>query len=97
MSHANDLRQMIEVFVTRMQDEVVLQHQARPPSISFVGIGVLLPQLPEDSGIVMCRRSSGKTTTTPSFIRNCRKMRSFSQAGAQTRSSAQLMSTMKGE
>ena len=55
LSDADDLRQLIEVLVACVQDEIVLKNQRRQPDVVCGNRRSLFPQLQKESGIVMRR------------------------------------------
>ena len=47
-SHADELREMIEMLIPRMQDKIVLQHERRQPHVVGRNRCALFPKLAED-------------------------------------------------
>ena len=74
---SDQLRQVIEVGVTGVQRQIVLQHECSNPNVVCGNGRVLAPKLPKDRRIVMRRLSSGNDTLTPGCIMNRRNVRSF--------------------
>lgn len=66
-SNADDLREVIEVLVSRMQRQIVLQHQRRQPHVVGGNRGALFPELTKKSRVVMGRLVVGEEHAHPFF------------------------------
>jgi hypothetical protein len=64
---ADDLREVIEVLVSRVQGKVVLQYKSREPHIVRRNRCALFPELPEHGRVVVSRLVVGKEHTHTIF------------------------------
>jgi hypothetical protein len=65
LSHADDLRQMIKVFVSGVKHEIVLEHERREPDVIPRNRRTLLPQLAIDRCILMGSLIIGEQNAHP--------------------------------